>query len=197
MDRMFPPLARWPWTRATPTLCGPAPESRLCAATSRWGAGSTSRRMRARLGPKWDWRRLAALPILLLILITPTLCWPALWAMPMVHSRSAASFAPLTAAKPGNAPFSWMRTPVAAIWRWTRTIHTFSSPECGRSKSIPGAATVAVRAAGYSNPMTGAQPGSVWKSMGCRMRRWAASPYASRPRTHTASTRSLKPAMAR
>ena len=71
----------------------------------------------------------------------PTSCSPARSATPTGRSRSAASSARPTAARPGPRRCSSTRTPAAPTSRWIRRTRASSSPACGSSRSTPGAAT--------------------------------------------------------
>ena len=82
--------------------------------------------------------------------------WSARSATPTGRSRSAASSARPTAARPGRRRSSSTRTPAARTSRWIRRTRASSSPACGRSRSTPGAATAADRAAACSPRATAA-----------------------------------------
>ena len=65
-------------------------------------------------------------------------------------------------ARPGRRPCSWTRTPAARTSRWTPATRASSSPGCGSSRSTPGAARAAGRAAASSSRRDG---GVTWKRL--------------------------------
>ena len=89
-------------------------------------------------------------------------------ATPTGRSRSAASSAPPTAARPGPRRSSSTRTPAARTSRWIRRTRASSSPACGSSRSTPGDARAAGRAAGCSCRATAAPRGRGWRATACR-----------------------------
>ena len=154
-----PPSAPWRWPPPTPTSSGPGRERASSAATSPSATAFTRAPTVARPGSTWGSRppvgsggSSSTPPI-------PTSCLPPLRGTATAHSRSAACSGPRTAARAGSGCCSWTKTPGPRTSPWTPTTLGSCSPASGSSRSTPGAARAAVRAAAFGSPGTAATPG--------------------------------------
>ena len=91
---------------------------------------------------------------------TRTSCSPPRSGPATGRSTNAASSARPTAARPGTETSSLTRTRAARTSRWIRRTRGSCSPACGRSRSTPGAARAAGRAAACSCRATAERRGS-------------------------------------
>ena len=98
----------------------------------------------------------------------PTSCWRARSATRTGRNRSAGCSAPPTADVIGRGRCSSTRTPAAPTSPWTRRTRASSLPGCGSSRSTPGGASAADRAAVSSSRRTVARRGRGLPDTGCR-----------------------------